>query len=101
MPDAGELLCELKDALAPLGVERACLLPAAPLVVGDGIGMRTQLLVPVRLESIGNETVIGVDLHVAPAGKLGVIARTLKVFAAQGVGLAGASFELTGTCQRF
>ena len=78
----GKLLGEIENAPAPLGVKRACLFPAAPLVVGDGIGMRTQRLVPVRLEGIGNETVIGVDLHVAPACKLGVIARALKVLAA-------------------
>ena len=56
--------------------------------------MTAQLVVPFRLERIGDEAVVGIDLHVAPARELGFIAQSLDMLAAQGVGLGGAGLEL-------
>ena len=64
------------------------------LVVVLGCLQRAQRVVPVGLEGVGDEPVVGVDGEVAAAGELGVVAGPLDVGAAQLVGFLGAGFEL-------
>ena len=93
VPDPRELLGEIEDAAAHLGVERGASLPAASFIVCDGISMETQLLVPFGFERVGDEAIVGVDLHVSPPREFGLVARPLDMLAAQGIGLGGARLE--------
>jgi hypothetical protein len=49
-------------------------------------------VVPFRLEGVGDEAVLRVDLHIAATCELGIVARPLEVLRAQGIGLGGARF---------
>lgn len=51
-------------------------------------------VVPVGLERVGDEPVVGVDGEVAAAGELGALAGALDVALSEPVGLVGARFEL-------
>ena len=53
-----------------------------------------QRVVPVGLQCVGDETVLGVDREVAAAGELGALVGALDVAFAQLVGLIGACFQL-------
>ena len=75
VPDLWQLLGKTENALAGLGAECRSLLLAAAFVFLGSFGMTAQLVVPFRLKRICDETVVGVDLHVASAGKLGIVAQ--------------------------
>ena len=51
-------------------------------------------VVPVGLERVGDEPVVGIDGEVAAAGELGPLAGALDVAAAESVGFVGARFQL-------
>src|SRR5712691_12037021 len=52
---------------------------ASALVFLDGLCVKTELSVPIRLAGIGDEAVVGVDLHVAPTRQLGFILHPLDM----------------------
>lgn len=56
--------------------------------------MKTQLVVPFCFESIGDQAVVGIDLHVASTREFGFVARPLDMLAAHGVGLGSARLQL-------
>ena len=55
--------------------------------------MQPKLFIPFCFEGVGDEPVVRIDLHVASPGKFSVIAGSLDVLAAQGVGLGGAFLQ--------
>ena len=55
---------------------------------------RSEFVVPVGLEGVGNEPVVRIDREIAAAGELGVVAGALDVTGAQCVCFVGACFEL-------
>ena len=93
VPDLWQLLGKTENALADLGAECRSLLLAAAFVFLGSFGMTAQLVVPFRLKRICDETVVGVDLHVASAGKLGVIAQPLHMLATCGICLVSARLK--------
>ena len=68
--------------------------PAAGVRILPGLVERAQLRVPVGLELVGDQAVVGVDLHVASAREIGFVARALDLLLAQAIGLVGARLEL-------
>ncbi len=64
------------------------------LVLALGCLERTQRVVPVGFERVGDEPVVGVDGEVAAAGELGTLACALDVTLPQLVGFISAGFEL-------
>ena len=93
VPNPRKLLGEIQDAAPHLSVERSRFVWAASFIILDDVGMKTQLFVPLSFERVGDETVIGVDLHVASPREFGIIAHPLDMLAAQGIGLGGARLE--------
>ena len=71
IPDLRQLLGEIEDAAAHVCIECDCLLLAASLVVCGGVSMKTQLVVPFCFEGIGDEPVVGIDLHVTSPREFG------------------------------
>ena len=64
------------------------------LVVLLGLGERAQLRVPVGLQRVGHQPVGRVDLHVALAGVVGLVLRSLDLPVAQAIGLVEAGCDL-------
>jgi hypothetical protein len=60
----------------------------------------TQLVVPVRLELLRHQPVVGIDTQVAALGELGLVTSPFHLLLAESVGLAGASSELVVDCER-
>jgi hypothetical protein len=94
IPDLRQLFGETENTSASLGTKCRSLVLASALVFLDGLCVKTQLSVPIRLEGIGDEAVVGVDLHVAPTRQLGFILHPLDMLAARRIGLGSASLEL-------
>jgi len=93
LPDSRQLLREIENAAAHVCIEYVCFLSTASLEVYGGVSMKTQLVVPFRFEGIGDEAVVGVDLHVSSTGEFGLVSQPLDMLAAQGVGLGSACFK--------
>ncbi len=53
-----------------------------------------QPVVPFSLERIGDQAVVGIDLHVATPGQLGLVASPVHLLASQLIRLVGAHPEL-------
>jgi len=75
----GQLFGETENTSASLGTKCRSLVLASALVFLDGLCVKTELSVPIRLEGIGDEAVVGVDLHVAPTRQLGFILHPLDM----------------------
>ena len=67
-------------------VNQQALLLRLLLVALLRFGQRTEFVIPFRFQAVGNQPVAGVDIHVAPAGKLGFVLRPLDVFPPQRIG---------------
>ena len=63
VPNRRELVGEVEDALTRLRVERGDTVTAASLIIGERISMPTQFVVPFRFERVGDEAIVGIDLH--------------------------------------
>jgi len=59
----GTLLGQLQDVAPRLGVEGSYFWGLATLIIFDGVGMDTQLLVPLGFKGISDEAVIGINFH--------------------------------------
>ena len=92
-PNPGKLLGEFQDVAAHLRVERNRLVRASSFMILDGVGMEPELLIPLGFERVGDETIIGVDLHVAPPREFSLVTRPLDMLTAQSIGLGGARLE--------
>src|SRR5438105_5908789 len=75
LPDSRQLLGEVENAAARVCIEDGGLFSAASVVVCGGISMKTQLVVPFRFEGIGNQAVVGVDLHVSSTREFGLVSQ--------------------------
>ncbi len=89
-----QLLGETENTSASLGAECRSLLLASAFIFVGGLGMKTQLFVPIRLEGIGDEAVVGIDFHITPTRQLGFVSHPLDMLTACRVGLRGARLEL-------
>jgi len=47
-----------------------------------GLGQDSQLIIPLRFQTIGNQTIIGIDLHITPAREFRLVSRSLNVLVA-------------------
>src|SRR5260370_31218192 len=79
IPDLQQLFGETENTSASLGTKCRSLVLASALVFLDGLCVKTELSVPIRLEGIGDEADVGGDLHVAPTRPLRVILHPLHV----------------------
>ena len=87
IPDLWQLLGKTKNPLAGLGAERRSLLLAAAFVFVGSFGMTAQLVVPFGLKRIGDESVVGVYLHVTSA------AQRLEAACRRGISIGAASYR--------
>jgi hypothetical protein len=65
-----------------------------PVVLFLNFVQSTQFVVPFRFEDIGNQSIRGIDVHVAALRQITVIAGALDLFAAQAVYFLHASLDL-------
>src|SRR5262249_13867103 len=94
LPERREIARQRQEARALRIVEDGVVgLPLA-LVFFLRLGQRPQSAVPFRLELVGHEAVVGIDLHEAPAREVGFVPRPLHVAPAQPIRLVGARLEL-------
>ena len=99
-PEAGEVGGEREDLGPALLGQRRAVGHAPPLVLLLRRRERPQLGVPVGLEGVGHEAVVGVDAQVAALSQLGLVAGPLDLPVAEPVGLIGARLELGLDSQR-
>jgi nucleoside-diphosphate-sugar epimerase len=92
-PEAGEVGRQGSDAGLVFFGEGGLGGCAGPLVVLLGVVELAEGVVPVGLEAVGDQAVVGIDGEVAAAGELGAVAGSFDVAAPQGVGFVGAGFE--------
>src|SRR5439155_5698310 len=76
-PQRREVGGERADASLAFAVERGLRGGAGAFVVVLGALQRAQRVVPVGLQRVGDEAVVGVDGQVPAAGQLGALARPL------------------------
>lgn len=69
-----------------LGIDQQSLLLCLLVVLFLCLGHGTELVIPLRFQAIGNETIIGIDLHVATAREFSLVLCPLNVAPAQRVG---------------
>ena len=74
--------------LACLSVNQQTLLLCLLLVLFLGLGQDPQLIVPLRFKAIGHQTIIGIDLQVAPPGEFRLVLCSLNVLVAQRLGFS-------------
>jgi transposase len=94
LPEPRQLLGKVENASASLRTESFGLLFAAALVLFRRIGVPAQFVVPIRFERICDEAVIGIDLHVSPPRKLGLVAHSFDMLAPRGICLASPRLKL-------
>ena len=85
VPQAGEVGGEADDLLAPLLVEPCSVGCRLAFVVLLGLGQGPELGVPVGLQGVGHEAVVGIDPAVAALGELGLVACRLEFLATQAI----------------
>jgi hypothetical protein len=100
VPEPGEVAGECHHLRALLVGEACVAVGACAVVVVLGFGEVAELLVPVGLERVGDEPVVGVDGEVAAAREGGLVAGALDVPEPQLVGSVGALLELGGDAER-
>lgn len=98
LPDCGKIGGEIHDPLALLVIDREPFGGALSCDVLSCRGEGTQLGVPVGLERIGDEPVLGIHLQVAESGVIGFVLRPLDLPLAEAVGLVetGSNLFLNG-----
>ncbi|MCK7529050.1 MAG: hypothetical protein MZV64_71590 [Ignavibacteriales bacterium] len=60
-----------------------------------------QLIVPIGLQGIGHQAMVGIDPQIAPPGQLGLVTRPLHLVVAQRIGFIPASLKLLLDCQGY
>jgi hypothetical protein len=93
LPDLRKTRGKIENVAACLLIENSRLFFATLLVVCRGFGMKAQFFIPFRFERIGDETIFGVDFHVASSREFRVVASVLNMLTPQRVGLSGARFQ--------
>jgi hypothetical protein len=73
IPYSREVGGQRQELLASLGIDPQSLLLCLLLVLFLRLGQGTELVIPLRFQAIGNETIIGVDLHVATASEFSLV----------------------------
>ena len=93
-PDGREVGGQGEDALAFVVVDREPIGFALALILLLGIAQGAQLGIPVRFEGVGDESIRGVDLHVAVPRSIDFVLDTLDLAVPQTVGFVEAGGEL-------
>ncbi len=93
VPQAREVGGQGQDASAPGVVEPSRVLGAPLLEFPAGVVQSAQPGVPLGLQDIGHEPVVGMGLHEAPPRQFRLPARPLDGLGAPGIGLVGARGE--------
>ncbi len=94
VPEAREVGGEGQDLAAVLVVRRAGIILGLLFVASLRVGEGAELGVPVGLEGIGDQTVVGIDATVAAFRQLRFVAGALYVLAPESVHLVGPAAEL-------
>ena|GEM_PF-6845516 len=85
--------------LASLGVDQKALLLCLLLVLRLRLSQSTKLVVPFRFQTIGDKTIIGIDLHVAAASESSLVLRTLNVLPPQRVRFGNPCLNFLLNCE--
>lgn len=95
-PDPRKVGCKAEDLTALLGGRRHAICPSLPLGEFLCLSQFPQLVVPLRFERRGHQTIIWVDLHEATTRQLGFVSAPFDVLPAQSLRLlaAGTQFIL-------
>jgi len=88
IPDTWEVRRQGEQLLASLSVNQQTLLLRLLIVLFPGLGQDTQLIIPLCFQAIGNQTIIGIDLHIAPASEFSLVLCSLNVLVPQRLGFA-------------
>jgi hypothetical protein len=89
VPEPRKVRGEREHLLALLLAEQTSVAATLAIVVFLGDGQRPQLDVPLRLQGVGDETVVGIDTQVAALCQLSFVAGAFDLLATQPVGLVG------------
>lgn len=95
IPQSWKIGGEGKDLPSLYFVEPLVIRPAPPLKFFLGLMEPTELLVPLSLQNVGDETVSWVDLHVASPSKLCLMTSSFYRLAPQCIGLVYTRIELS------
>jgi hypothetical protein len=93
LPDRRELLGQVEDAPARLCIKSRARVAAATLIILDRLAIAAQLVLPFCLESVGDEAVVRIDLHIPSPCEFCLVAHSLDMLAPQAIGLGGPRFE--------
>src|SRR5438552_2024050 len=100
VPEARKVRHQRHYLLTLLRAEHAAFSVALMRIVLLGRGECTQFAVPLRLQGIGDQAVVRIDVEVASLSKLRFVPRTLHLLAPHTVHLLGTHLELALYGQR-
>ena len=69
------------------------------LVLFLRLGQSTEVVIPLRFQTIGDEPIIGVDLHVATASEFSLVLCSLNVLPPQRVGFGNPCLNFLLNCE--
>src|SRR5579875_3204575 len=87
-----------ESSCARLRINQQALLLRLLLILLLRLGERTKFVVPFRFQALGDQAIVGIDLHVAAAGEFSLILCTLNMYSPQRIdfGNPGLHFLLNG-----
>ena len=100
VPELGEVRAQGKEFLAFVLVEDELLALALLLVALPRVLEPAQLLIPVRLQRVGHQSMVRIDPQVAAPGQLGLVLRALDRLVAKLVGALELRLELPSVRRR-
>jgi hypothetical protein len=100
MPEPREIVGERANTSTMVIAEAKTIVLALPFILGLRIAERTELLVPVGLQRIGDQAIGGIDVKIAAPREIGLIMRLFDLLLAQVVYLIDALLKLLLNRQR-
>jgi hypothetical protein len=94
LPKLRQIGGEREDARALRLIENGFVALASALVFLLGAGESTELPVPLGLEFVGHQTIVGIDLHEAPARQVSLVSRSLHLARPKPFRLVSARLDL-------
>jgi len=79
--------------LAGLGIDQQSLLLRLLLILFLRLGQSAEPAIPLRFQAIDDKTILGIDLHIAPASEFSLVLCPLNVLPAQRVGFGNPCFN--------
>jgi hypothetical protein len=98
IPDPWKLGRQREQLLPCLRVDQQTLLLCMLIVLFLRLGQGTELVIPFRFQTIGDETIIRIDHHVATASEFSFVLCPLNVLPAQRVGLGDSRLNFLLNC---